>query len=118
MFSRYALATQRNFSTLIGAGKRVGFVGLGCMGLPMSQNLKQNGYDVKGYDLMPETRKIAEEAGIRTVDSLASAATDVDYIVTALPQTAHVEEALKGEEGIFANAKQGTMICDTSTISP
>lgn len=88
------------------------------MGLPMSQNLKKNGYTVKGYDLMPEARKTAEEAGIPTVDSIEKVATDVDYVVTALPQTAHVEEALKMEKGIFESAKQGTLICDTSTISP
>jgi len=85
MFSRYAAISQRNFSSLVGAGKSVGFVGLGCMGLPMSQNLKKNGFAVKGYDLMPEARKIAEEAGISTVDSISKVATDVDYIVTALP---------------------------------
>lgn len=62
MFSRYSLVTQRAFS--VGAGKSVGFIGLGCMGLPMSLNLKKNGYTVKGYDLMQEARNSANEAGI------------------------------------------------------
>ena len=42
----------------------------------------------------------------------------VDYIVTSVPATKDVEEVLKGPEGIFKNAKKGTFILDTSTISP
>jgi len=52
------------------------------------------------------------------VDSLAEVAKDVDYVITALPQTQHVSEALKSEGGIFASARKGTLICDVSTISP
>ena len=107
---------HRTFS--VGAGKSVGFIGLGCMGLPMATNLKANGFNVKGYDLMPEARKTANEAGLETVDSVADVARDVDYIVTALPQTAHVEEALKADGGIFESARPGTLVCDVSTIDP
>ncbi len=38
--------------------------------------------------------------------------------MTALPQTAHVEETLKQEGGIFDSAADGTLICDVSTIHP
>mmetsp|Transcript_3520 Transcript_3520/g.4698 ORF Transcript_3520/g.4698 Transcript_3520/m.4698 type:complete len:316 (+) Transcript_3520:34-981(+) len=116
MFPRYALAAQRAFS--VGAGKNVGFIGLGCMGLPMSTNLKQAGFTVKGYDLSPQAREAAQEAGITAVDSIAEASTDVDYVVTALPETRHIEETLKMDGGVFASARQGTLICDVSTIHP
>ena len=118
MFSRYCQIAQRSFATGPGAGINVGFIGLGCMGLPMSSNLKKAGYNVKGFDLSPEARNVANEAGITTVDTLGEAAQDVDYVVTALPRTENVEEALKGDGGIYENAKQGTYICDTSTICP
>ena len=42
----------------------------------------------------------------------------MDFIITALPKTEHVEKALKGEGGIFESARKGTYIFDTSTISP
>lgn len=116
MFPAYSKLAQRAFS--IGQGKSVGFIGLGCMGLPMSQNLKKAGFAVKGFDVTPEARQKATEAGITSVETLGEAAQDVDYIVTALPQTHHVEEALKMEGGIFENARKGTLICDVSTISP
>ena len=63
MFSR--LFTHRTFSAAAtGAGKSVGFVGLGCMGLPMATNLRTNGYTVKGYDIMPDARKAAADSGL------------------------------------------------------
>ena len=88
------------------------------MGNPMAGNLVKNGFTVKGFDVMPDARTAARDAGIPTVETLAECASDVDYVVTALPKTEHVESALKGEGGIFANARAGAYICDTSTIDP
>ena len=119
MYNRYSqILTQRSFQSAVGAGKSVGFVGLGCMGLPMSINLKSNGYSVKGFDLMPEARKAATESGIVTVDTIAKAVSDVDYVVTALPKTEHVAEVLQMDGGIFQSARPKTLICDVSTIDP
>lgn len=49
---------------------------------------------------------------------VAGTVSDVDYVITALPRTADVEKVLTMDGGIFANASKGTVICDTSTISP
>ena len=57
MFSRYTqFFAHRTFASAAGAGKSVGFVGLGCMGVPMAGNLKAAGFNVKGYDIMPAAR--------------------------------------------------------------
>ena len=116
MLPRYSQAAQRAFS--VGAGKNVGFIGLGCMGLPMSQNLKKAGFNVTGYDLSPDARATANDGGIQTAETLTDLCKNQEYIVTALPQTAHVEDALKQEGGIFDSAADGTLICDVSTIHP
>lgn len=104
------------------------------MGLPMTGNLVQRGFQVKAFDLNPQTlEKCAEIVshfiqlnfitkmmcqGVQAVKSVAETAQDVDYIITSVPATKDVEELLKGPDGIFKNANKGTMICDTSTISP
>lgn len=106
----------RCFST--GAGKKVGFLGLGNMGLPMATNLKKAGFQVHGFDIGDKQKKDAAEAGIHVKNSIKECVADVDFIVTALPKTEHVHQALMGEGGIFESAKKGTMICDTSTINP
>lgn len=43
---------------------------------------------------------------------------NVDYVVTALPRTQDVEKVLTMDGGIFESASKGTVVCDTSTISP
>ena len=84
----------------------------------MTKNLHKNGYHVKGFDISKETEKFCNEAGIQYCNSVADTVKDVDYVVTCLPATAHVEEVLNMDGGIFKSANKGTMICDTSTIKP
>lgn len=88
------------------------------MGLPMALNLKKNGFEVAGYDVNKDAIKVAQEAGITMVDSVAEAAKDKQFIVTSLPMTKHVEETLTKDGGIFKSAAKGTIICDVSTINP
>ena len=60
------------------------------MGTPISQNLKKNGFEVKGYDIMPAVRLKAKDAVLTVVNSLAEVAKNVDFEITALSQTQHV----------------------------
>ena len=117
MFNRYQLA-YRAFSSAAATAPRVGFIGLGSMGLPMATNCKNGGHQVKAFDILPEHKQRASEAGLTVVDSIAEACKDVDYVALSLPATKHVEEVLKQEGGVFESSANGTMICDTSTISP
>ena len=117
MFSRYCLAI-RSFHASTAAAVKVGFYGLGNMGLPMALNLKKNGFDVSGYDVNKDAINVAKEAGITMVETVAEAAKDKQFIVTSLPMTKHVEETLTKEGGIFKSANKGTIICDVSTINP
>jgi 3-hydroxyisobutyrate dehydrogenase len=97
---------------------KVGFIGMGNMGLPMCQNLKKNGFEVPGFDISESVKAKAEEAGIKSVDSVKEAVAGADFVVTCLPKTEHVEKVLHMEDGLFASAKKGAYICDVSTISP
>lgn len=116
MYSRYI--STRAFSSAAAAKNRVGFMGLGNMGMFMARNLTKAGYSVQGFDISEKALKAAEGHGIKPCATMAKAAKDVDFIVSALPATAHVDAMLKSEDGVFANANEGTFICDTSTISP
>lgn len=88
------------------------------MGLFMTRNLRQRGFVVKGYDVTDFASKRAADDGVLVQSTIAETVKDVDYVVTCLPKTEHVAEALRSDEGIFANATAGTFICDTSTINP
>merc|ERR1711957_634722 len=93
---------RRAFST--GSQPTVGFLGIGNMGQSMCKNLIANGFKVQAYDVMEGARESAAAAGINVVGSVAEAATDCDYVVSCLPSTAHVQEAMTMEGGVFASA--------------
>jgi len=72
---------------MFSAGNRVGFVGIGNMGLPMIKNLRKSGFQVKAFDIFPAALEAAAAEGFEVKDKLADVAKDVDYIVTCLPAT-------------------------------
>lgn len=73
---------------------------------------------MKGFDIDEKAMAKCEAVDVKAVGSLREVSEDVDYIVTSLPKTEHVEEVLLGDGGVFSSANEGTVICDTSTISP
>jgi 3-hydroxyisobutyrate dehydrogenase len=107
---------RRFFST--GAPRKAGFIGLGNMGLPMAKNMLKAGWQVSAFDLNPEACALAEAAGAEIVAKGGHTAKDADFVITMLPNTTHVIEARTGDDGIYANAKEGAIIVDSSTISP
>lgn len=93
---------------------RIGFLGLGHMGLPMAINLHRAGYLLKAFDVVPAAREAAERAGIRVVDTGAHAAYDVDIVLTMFPTGKHVLEAYS--DYLLAAAGENTLFLECSTI--
>ncbi|MCF6292872.1 MAG: NAD(P)-binding domain-containing protein [Robiginitomaculum sp.] len=96
--------------------KIIAFIGLGNMGGPMAANLAKAGFDVRAFDLSPEAMQLAVKNGCKAADSLGSAVSVADAVVTMLPAGSHVKAVYVGEDGIFAHAKAGALFCDCSTI--
>ncbi|RKS10099.1 2-hydroxy-3-oxopropionate reductase [Nocardiopsis sp. Huas11] len=96
----------------------VAFIGLGIMGLPMAANLVQAGFTVTGHNLTPDRVDALVQQGGRRGGSIAGAVADADIVITMVPDSPDVQEAMLGEGGVFDNAKPGTLIIDMSTIRP
>ncbi|WND01505.1 3-hydroxyisobutyrate dehydrogenase [Temperatibacter marinus] len=94
----------------------IGFIGLGNMGLPMAKNLLKEGFAVRGFDLSDEARNGLEVAGGSAFTSVAEAVTNVDAVVTMLPNGAIVKNVYLGKEGILASIDEKTLLIDSSTI--
>ncbi|HSR77502.1 MAG TPA: 3-hydroxyisobutyrate dehydrogenase [Xanthobacteraceae bacterium] len=95
---------------------KIGFVGLGNMGLPMAQNLLKAGHAVSGFDLAkPTLAKLASAKG-SAVDSVPAACRGAEVIITMLPAGAHVRAVYSGEDGVIANANERALLIDCSTI--
>src|SRR5262245_10240256 len=93
---------------------RIGFIGLGNMGLPMAGNLVKTGHWVAGFDLLPANLERAGSRGVTGQASAAAAATDVEVVVTMLPADSHVLDVYRA--GVMQAAQPGTLFIDSSTI--
>jgi 2-hydroxy-3-oxopropionate reductase len=96
----------------------IAFIGLGIMGSPMAVHLQNAGHDVVGYNPSPEKTKALVDAGGRAADSVADAVRDAEVVAVMVPDSPDVQDVLAGEDGVFANAKEGTLVIDFSSIRP
>ena len=95
---------------------RIGFIGLGNMGLPMARNLVKAGHQVAGFDVAKgAVDALAADNGIAGA-SVADVCKDADFIVTMLPVGEHVRKLYLGDDGIVALAPQQCVLIDSSTI--
>ena len=95
---------------------RIGFIGLGNMGLPMAQNLIKAGHQVEGVDVNPAAVGKLKAAGGASVETAKVAASRADVVITMLPAGKQVREVYLGAGGIVEDANAGTLLIDCSTI--
>ena len=95
---------------------RVGFVGLGRMGLPMARNLERSGHEVAAYNRTRSRAGALAEAGGRAADTPADAADGAEVVVTMLADDAAVEEVTLGEGGILGALRPGAVHLGMSTV--
>jgi 2-hydroxy-3-oxopropionate reductase len=97
---------------------KIGFIGLGVMGRPMSLNLIRAGHALMVYDILPELMTDPVSAGAGEGKSPAHIGENCKVIFTMLPNSPQVEEVIIGKGGILEGAKPGTIIVDMSSIAP
>ena len=95
---------------------RIGFIGLGNMGLPMAANLVKAGHAVTGFDVAAASVAKFTGLGGGAADTVAAACGDAEAVVTMLPAGAHVREVYGAPDGVIAAAPSGTLVIDSSTI--
>ncbi len=98
--------------------ERVGFVGLGIMGKPMAKNLMQAGYELVVHNRSPEKAEELAREGATAAESPKEVAGQSGIIITMLPDSPDVREALTGESGVLQGIQEDALIVDMSTISP
>lgn len=97
---------------------KVGFIGLGIMGKPMSKNLLKAGYNIVVMDKNHSAVEEVVAAGAQAVATPKAVAEQCGIIITMLPNSPHVKEVVLGENGIVDGAKAGTVVIDMSSIAP
>lgn len=96
---------------------RIGFVGLGNMGLPMAMSLLKAGHEVMGFDREQAPMHVLKKAGGRLAATLQDAALKQDVVITMLQTGEQVASVCLGEQGLFAAMSSAALFIDCSSIS-
>jgi 3-hydroxyisobutyrate dehydrogenase len=97
---------------------KIGFIGLGHMGGPMSRNVLAAGHDLVVHDVRAEAAAGLVAAGAAWADSPRQAGDGREVVITMLPAPGHVEEVLLGENGLLDGLAAGSVWMDMSTSVP
>ena len=94
---------------------RIGFIGLGNMGLPMSLNLRKVGHSVAGFDVSAAAVEKLVAGGGTAADAIKAAASNVDAVISMLPSGSEVREVYL-KAGVLDAITPDTLLIDCSTI--
>ncbi|CFQ38187.1 2-hydroxy-3-oxopropionate reductase [Yersinia bercovieri] len=97
---------------------KIGFIGLGIMGKPMSKNLLKAGYSLIVLDRNAAALDELLSAGATAAATPKALAAECDIIITMLPNSPHVKEVVLGENGVIEGARPGAVLIDMSSIAP
>tara|TARA_B100000029_G_scaffold346029_1_gene338378 strand:+ start:2375 stop:3283 length:909 start_codon:yes stop_codon:yes gene_type:complete len=98
--------------------KRIGFIGLGDMGLPMAQNLIKAGFEVCGFDLRTERLDLLKKQGGLSANSISELGKLSDVVFVMVMTGKQVSEIILGDNGLLKSMHKGSVIILSSTIAP
>lgn len=97
--------------------KKVGFIGLGNMGLPMAANLLKAGIEINAFDISKESLQEAKKLGMNVKDSPNGVLENIDALITMLPSNNAVKDVFI-EGDILEKLDKKVLVIESSTISP
>jgi 3-hydroxyisobutyrate dehydrogenase-like beta-hydroxyacid dehydrogenase len=95
----------------------VGVIGLGVMGLPISVNIVKAGFEVCGYDILPQRIENLVTNGGKAGGSALEVAATAQLILTSLPSLAAFEDVVWGRQGILSSGAEGLIVMECSTLA-
>ena len=97
---------------------KVGLIGLGLMGLPMGRNFLKAGFPLKVWNRTPEKARRLSTDGAQVANSPREVAAESDVTFTIVSDPPALEQVLWGEQGALAGLRKGSVLIDSSTVSP
>ncbi|OAB39248.1 3-hydroxyisobutyrate dehydrogenase [Paenibacillus macquariensis subsp. defensor] len=98
--------------------KKIGFIGLGTMGLPMATNLMNKGFEVTVYNRTTAKCQPLINQGATIASTPREATHDTDVVITMVSNDDSIRSIYYGEDGILDAVRSGMTVIDCSTISP
>ncbi len=97
---------------------RVGFIGLGIMGLPMAGHILEAGYPLSVFNRTASKSAALAKRGAVTAGSPAEVAGRSDVVLICVPDSPDVEQVVCGADGVLGAIRSGSVVVDMSTVSP
>jgi 3-hydroxyisobutyrate dehydrogenase len=101
-----------------GGMERVGFIGLGIMGLPMAMHIARAGYPLTAYNRTRSKAEPLRSLGVYIANSPREVAERSDVVIAMVTDGPDVEQILFGEDGVVKGARPGMVFIDMGTNSP
>lgn len=95
---------------------RIGFIGLGLMGLPMAKNILKAGFQLTVYNRTSAKTKELQKLGALVAKSPQVLGETCDVIITMITAAEDVRDVLFGPKGVVKHAKKGLIVIDMGTI--
>ena len=95
---------------------RIGYIGIGLMGLPMTRRLLERGYAVTVCDIAAARTDAARAAGATVAATPAQAVREADLVLLNLPTTDAVAQAAFGEQGVASALRPPQLLIDFSSV--
>ena len=97
---------------------KIGFIGLGAMGKPMATNLIKKGFSLVVFDFISEKVESLKALGAEGAASCRGVAEKCSVVITMVPSSPHVKEAILGKNGVIEGIREGSVVIDMSTMNP
>jgi 3-hydroxyisobutyrate dehydrogenase len=98
--------------------EKLGFIGLGAMGQPMSKRLLEAGFQLVVYDLRPEAVQALIQKGAEAASSAKEVAEKCRKVITIVPNSEAVEQVVFGPEGLLKGARAGGILIEMTSAYP
>jgi 3-hydroxyisobutyrate dehydrogenase-like beta-hydroxyacid dehydrogenase len=97
---------------------KVGFIGLGNMGMPMAKSLVREGFSLTVFDIRKEAVEEIKALGAVVADSCLGVAEASDIVITMVWDIPQTEEVIFGKDGLWEGLEKGNTIIISSSIGP
>ena len=97
--------------------KKIGFIGIGLMGLPMAKNLLKAGYSLKAFNRSQKKAEALKEFGAEIATSIEDVVSNSDVVITMLTDDMAINEVMDSSN-FLENLKSNATVIDMSSVKP
>ena len=98
--------------------EKIGFIGVGNLGMPMARSLLKSGFRLTVYDIRPEAVEKMRALGAIGAKSCRDVALACEIIISMVYTAAQTDDVFFGKDGVWQGLKKGSIIILTSTLAP